>query len=305
MTLQSKPLALIVMITFIAGIGISMAFNVWITETTKLPATYTDGDFAGQSNPADIRGSYALSDIASAFPVTVEVLAQAFGVPQDGSAQEFMVKELEELYGEREGLEIGTDSVRYFVALYCGLPFVPKEGTGLLPQALEILKAKLSGADFQALEKFLALAEQNLGATGESASVGSEQNASTVGATVGSEQSPAKQEPVAVETAKVVPSTSPEKPVTEKVATGTGQGTGTGKGTESASATGTTSTSKLIKGSTTFGELLAWGLTKSEISAILGSMGNDDVVIRTWLSEQGLEFSTYKTKLQEKLDALP
>lgn len=300
MTIRSTQLALITVLVFVAGIGLSMGFNLWITETTKKPATYAEGDFAGVSNPADIRGSYALSDITAAFPVDVEVLAQAFGLTGNPAPEDFMVKELEELYGEREGLEIGTDSVRYFVALYCGLPFVPKEGTGLLPDAVAILKDKLSPADFAALEAYLAGSPVP---STETSPAKPQAETAPVAAV-----EPASTKTQAAEPAKAVaPATSSAPAEAAKPAalakTGTSaQGTGTGTGTGQA---GTSTGSKVIKGSTTFGDLLAWGLTKSEISAILGSMGADDVVIRTWLSDQGLEFSTYKTTLQERLDALP
>lgn len=310
MTIRSTQLALITVLVFITGIGLSMGFNLWITETTKKPASYAEGDFAGVSNPADIRGSYALSDIAAAFPLDVEILAKAFGVTGNPAPEDFMVKELEELYGEREGLEIGTDSVRYFVALYCGLPFVPKEGTGLLPEAVAILKDRLSPADYAALEALLA------GSPVPSTETSPAKPEAETAPLAALEPASTKTQPA--EPAKVAPASKAESTATtsapaeavkpaETAKTGTGaQGTGTGTGVpQGLEHTGTSSVTKVIKGSTTFGDLLAWGLTKSEISAILGSMGADDVVIRTWLSDQGLEFSTYKTTLQERLDALP
>jgi len=121
MTLTSKPLAFIVLLVMFGGIGVSTAFGWWETESTKEPAKYTDGEFAGQANPADIRGSYTFGDIANTFDVTPETLAQAFQVTTNAPAT-FAVKELENIY-LNSGYEVGTNSVRLFVAYYLGLPF--------------------------------------------------------------------------------------------------------------------------------------------------------------------------------------
>jgi len=121
MTLTSKPLAFLVFIIMFGGIGLSTTLGWWETESTKEPAKYTEGEFAGMSNPADIRGSYTFGDIANSFDITPEVLTQAFQVTTNDPAT-FAVKSLEEMYLD-SGYEIGTNSVRLFVAYYLGLPF--------------------------------------------------------------------------------------------------------------------------------------------------------------------------------------
>jgi len=121
MTLTSKPLAFIVLLVMFGGIEVSTALGWWETESTKEPAKYTEGEFAGQANPADIRGSYTFGDIANSFDVTPETLAQAFQVTTDAPAT-FAIKELENVYLD-SGYEVGTNSVRLFVAYYLGLPF--------------------------------------------------------------------------------------------------------------------------------------------------------------------------------------
>jgi len=121
MTLTSKPLAFILFVIMFGGIAISAALGGWQTESTKVPASFTEGEFAGQANPADIRGSYTFGDISNSFDVTPKVLAQAFQVTSDDPAS-FAVKDLESLYLD-SGYEIGTNSVRLFVAFYAGLPF--------------------------------------------------------------------------------------------------------------------------------------------------------------------------------------
>ncbi|NJC98112.1 MAG: hypothetical protein C3F07_06845 [Anaerolineales bacterium] len=138
MTLTSKPLAFLVFVIMFGGIGISSAFGWWETESTKEPAKFTEGEFAGQANPADIRGSYTFGDIADSFDVTPEMLAQAFQVATDDPAS-FAVKELESLYLD-SGYEVGTNSVRLFVAYYLGLPFDTTGQEIYLPQpATDIL----------------------------------------------------------------------------------------------------------------------------------------------------------------------
>ena len=114
MTLTSRPLALIVLVMLLGGIAISSAMGWWATESTKVPVTFSEGEFAGQADPADIRGSYTFGDIANSFAVTPEVLAQAFGVTE-GDPAAFAVKKLEALYLD-SGFVIGTASVRMFVA---------------------------------------------------------------------------------------------------------------------------------------------------------------------------------------------
>jgi polyferredoxin len=131
-----KPAAagLALVVILFGGIGMSKAFNLWITESTKVPATYTSGEVSGQYNPADIRGSYTLNDINKSFGVPVKDLADAFGISNVSDLGNFKVKELETIYAQYKGSEkeIGTDNVRYFVALYKGLPY-NFEGDKYLP----------------------------------------------------------------------------------------------------------------------------------------------------------------------------
>jgi len=133
MTLTSKPLAVIVLVMLFGGIFFSSAMGWWATESTKVPVTFTEGEFAGQANPADIRGSYTFGDIADSFDVTPEVLAQAFGITEEDPAA-FAIKELEAIYLD-SGFEIGTASVRLFVAYHAGLPFDTTDQEIYMPQS--------------------------------------------------------------------------------------------------------------------------------------------------------------------------
>jgi hypothetical protein len=141
MKLKSGFLALIVVTVLFGGILISNSMGWWVTESTKKAAVFTEGEFAGMPNPADIRGSYTFGDIEKNFGVPIEVLAQAFHVPVD-DAVVFPVKELEALSGTSE-VEIGTASVRLFVAFYSGLPYdLSGAEIYLTDSAVEILSTR-------------------------------------------------------------------------------------------------------------------------------------------------------------------
>ncbi len=93
----------------------------WQTESSKVASTFEEGEYAGKANPADIRGSYTFGDVEKNFGVPAAILGEAFTVQTENPAA-FQVKELEQIYAE-SGEEIGTSSVRLFVAFYTGLPF--------------------------------------------------------------------------------------------------------------------------------------------------------------------------------------
>lgn len=142
MRLTAKPLALILLAVIFGGVLVTSAFGWWRTETSKVPAVFTEGEAAGQYDPADIRGSYTFGDIQQSFGVPAGELAAAFGLPAEVDAAGFKVNELETLY---EGLEveIGTASVRLFTAFYSGLPYDLSLEESYLPRpAVEILVAR-------------------------------------------------------------------------------------------------------------------------------------------------------------------
>ena len=150
MTLTSKPLAFLVFLIMFGGIGLSSALGWWETESTKEPAKFTEGEFAGQANPADIRGSYTFGDIANSFNIMPEILAQAFQTATDDPSS-FAVKELESMYLD-SGYEVGTNSVRLFVAYYLGLPFdttgqdiyLPKPAVNILANHVTLTSDQLT-----------------------------------------------------------------------------------------------------------------------------------------------------------------
>jgi polyferredoxin len=135
--INAVGLAIATVLVLFVGIRVSGMLGLWNVSSTKVPAAIRTGEFAGMPSPSDIRGSYAWDDVSSAFGIPVEILTEAFGAASGGGK----VNELETAWAGKvpEGMEIGTDSVRLFVALYTGLPHVPEETTALPDSALAVL----------------------------------------------------------------------------------------------------------------------------------------------------------------------
>jgi hypothetical protein len=249
MKLTSKPLAVIILVILFGSIGVTTALGWWSTESTKQAAKFTDGEFAGQANPADIRGSYTFGDIENNFDVPVADLAIAFGLPEDADAAAYSVKSLEEVYANLEGgLEVGTSSVRLFTAWYTGLPFEITDDIYLPRPAVEILKAK--------------------------ANLSADQIAYLDAHTV---DLPAVLPVVEGTPAPVVEETHVES-----------------------------ETDRTVKGKTTFGEVLDWGVSQEMIESIIGApLPNRLIKVKDYCTEKGLAFETVKTALQVEIDKLP
>ena len=130
-------LAISAIVIIFGGILLSDALGFWKTTGSKEPKKIKSGAFVGEYDPWDIRGSYTFGDVEDAFNIDSSLLAKAFGV-KDDNPYAFQIKNLEVMY-EDAGfpVEIGTGSVRYFTALYNGLPLNDSEG--LTKQAVNIL----------------------------------------------------------------------------------------------------------------------------------------------------------------------
>ncbi len=142
MRLKSIPLGILIFVILFGGIAVTSAMNLWQTESSKIPARYTEGEAAGQYNPADIRGSYTFGDINKNFGIPLADLQTAFRLPAGGDVAAVKVNSLETLY-EGLAVEMGTGSVRLFTAFYLGLPYdlASNEETYLFPEAAAVLKA--------------------------------------------------------------------------------------------------------------------------------------------------------------------
>jgi hypothetical protein len=254
---RSLTLGAIVVAVIAGGIALSAALGYWVTEGTRVPITYVEGEFAGSYNPADIRGSYTLADVEASFGIPVDVLARAFGVSELENPGEFRAADLEEMYGEQaDGGEIGTDALRLFVSLYSGLPYVAEESTRFPATALVELDAKLATADLEALEARLVPDDTLV---------------------------------IAVEPELAMLAGEDEvEPAPEADATDTEEHD---------------ADEAVIRGKTTFGDLLGWGLTKEQIEEVLGmSMGARLKPVRDFAFEEGLDYGTVRTALQALLE---
>lgn len=240
MKMNGKKLAPLLVGIFAAGIAIAAITGNWQTESTKMPMRIASGEFAGSYDPADIRGSYSFDDIAGAFGVPVDILARAFGFTGDEDPGGIQAKDLESVYGVLEDGEIGTDSLRYFVSLYVGIPYVPEDSTLLPAPAMSLLRDRVDEA---------TLAE------------------------------------VRTRTVSLVSATSAEPAASEHESDPDDMS---------------------VRGRTTFGDLLEWGLSREQIETAIGmEMGKTGETVREYLSAAGTEFREARDALEALLAKLP
>ncbi len=151
-------MGLVVFIVIFGGIAMTMAFNLWKTEGggggqggggsqgtggVQIPVTLKVGEFAGEYNPADIRGSNSFGNISELWEIPLTELGTAFGLGAIENLAGFRCLDLHEAYANlEEDVEIGTGSVKMFVALYTGLPYTLADDEYLPQPAVELLKAK-------------------------------------------------------------------------------------------------------------------------------------------------------------------
>lgn len=140
MRLRQKFVPIVIFAVLLGGIGLAKLTGVWATTTNRNPARYNSGSFAGQYNPADIRGSYTFADVARLFGIDEQVLLSAFALPADTDTSQYRTRDLEARYANLDQ-EIGNESVQVFVALYKQLPVVlddtalPEQAVGLILDA--------------------------------------------------------------------------------------------------------------------------------------------------------------------------
>jgi len=154
MKIHSKTLGTIIAIVIFGGILGASAMGLWKTESVRNPNSVQRNQSIGEAAredtitgdyyPADIRGNHRFGEISEMFNIPLEVLSHAFVIPADVNPANFQNQDFESIYPEFEGeQEIGNGSVKWFVALYTGLPFEfedDEENTYLLQPAVDILK---------------------------------------------------------------------------------------------------------------------------------------------------------------------
>ena len=238
------------------------ALGWWQTTTTKIPVKFAEGEAAGEYNPADIRGSYKFGDISSLFEIPLAELQAGFHIPGDVDPAEYQVKSLEAQFAG-QAQEIGTASVRLFVALYRGLPFELSDETFLPLEAVVILKQK-SALTAEQIE-YLDSHAVDLGG-------------------------PALPAPASSTTQQAPPPAAATTPTPEPPSE---NAAATPAATEHVAVEGT------ITGKTTFQDLLDWGVSQAAIEAVIGgSMPSPATVIRDYYTAKGAEFGSAKAELQ-------
>ncbi|MBS7527029.1 hypothetical protein KHM83_10085 [Fusibacter paucivorans] len=268
--IREQTILIAILVIILGGIGVTMATGIWSTESTKVPVKFETGDFEGEYNPEDIRGSYTLAEIASIFEIPESILKTAFGIDESVSADSFKSKDLETLYPEE--VEIGNDAMKAFVSLYKGIPY---ELTGLiLPDAaVDIILSQSYDFDEplrSAIERTrYSIFEAQASADGDTPD--GENN--TLTGTIDNE------------TTEFVNDAS--------------------DAVENETAHETTEDEPVINGNTTFMQALDAGLSISDIEAVIGGeIPSTAMTIKDFCVNSGLSFSTVKTTLTAKIEAL-
>lgn len=135
MELNSKILMIIIPSVLFLGIGTSMVSGLW-NSGDKTPSRYEDNEL-NPYDPQSISGSYSFKDVSAYFEIPIDVLYEAFSISATFDPDEFKAKHLGSIY-EPMDVEVGTEAVQAFVALYNGLPYelvdvyLPKEAVTLV-----------------------------------------------------------------------------------------------------------------------------------------------------------------------------
>ncbi|PKM83228.1 MAG: hypothetical protein CVU89_00270 [Firmicutes bacterium HGW-Firmicutes-14] len=237
MRVKSNALGLIVLVVIFGGIAASSLFNMWNTSSEKIPARYQTGEFEGQFDPSDIRGSYTFGDINNVFAVPADTLAMAFGVSNIDDIDSFQVKNLESLYAglKEQGKEIGAGSVRVFTGLYLGLPvnldeeyFLPKPAADILVEKGNLTQEQLGYVNIHVVDMDNIPGEQ--------------------GSLI-------------------------EKPPADE----------------------NTQDERVVKGTTTFHELISWGVSEQQVEEIIGGkIPAPGMTVREYCQNNGISFSSIK-----------
>jgi len=154
MRIKQSALAVIILVLIFGTIAITTATGLWTTQglgggmdmgggANRIPATYTDGDYAGMYNPADIRGVYTFGQISDFFDIPLSDLGKAFAIQDESLIAGFQCSQLESLYSKAasQGKGVNVVSIRLFVAWYKGLPI--DDTGGYLPDtAADVLIAQ-------------------------------------------------------------------------------------------------------------------------------------------------------------------
>jgi polyferredoxin len=264
-------LGILLVVTIFGGIAVSSALNMWSTTSTKVPVKIQAGNFEGEYDPSDIRGSYSFKDINNAFNVPVKLLGKAFGVSDNENLDDFQIKNLESIYEglNNQGTEIGTASVRLFVGLYNGLP-ISLDDTYLPKPAVDILLEKGGLTDEQQVFiKAHSVEITNVGLVDENKVIEKieETKNDKVVESIGVTE---KTETVQNNQDTKIPEAK-EEHLEEEIA---------------------------VKGKTTFNEVISWGVEKEKIEEVIGGeIPTLGMTVSDYCRQNNISFSDIKEAL--------
>lgn len=121
MVLNSKLLMLIIPAVLIIGIGTSMVAGFWDTGADRQPTRYQDNEL-NPYDPQSISGSYSVAEVSTFFNIPIDVIYAAFSISDTFDPKTFKAKNLSSIYVHTD-IEIGTEALQAFVALYNDLPY--------------------------------------------------------------------------------------------------------------------------------------------------------------------------------------
>jgi len=280
MGIRSTTLGAIIAVVIFGGIMGASALGLWSTTSIKNPAriqlSESIGETAGENaetgtyDPAGIRGNHRFGEISEMFDIPLETLSRAFALPADVDPAAFLNRDFESIYPEFEGeQEIGNGSIKWFVALYTGLPYEfedDEEATYLLRPAVDILKsqADLSAEEIAYLDTYTIELE-------------------------------VKSEPVAISTPEGEPPSSDEA---DDEATDD-------EADDHAEETVRKQDEMIVAGRTTFADLLSWGVPAEQIETLIGGeIPNHLLQVQVYCTENGISFGGIKAGLQAEVDRL-
>ncbi len=136
--MKRKWAAVLVLLLTFGGIYLADMLGYWQTTSNQDLLLVGEGDEVGLADPEAIRGSTTFLDIEQSFLIPSATLATAFNLPSEnpGSLKAMDVSEFYEVLGEE--VELGTGSVKLFVALYTDVPHGELEN--LPSTAVDVLK---------------------------------------------------------------------------------------------------------------------------------------------------------------------
>ena len=132
MKVKPQIVIAIVLVILAAGVGYAAFSGAWATNSSNGNGI-GDGDGTGGEN--GIRGSITFEEISSEYGIPEEDMLSAFGL-EGSDADTITPGILTELYPDQE---IGTGSVRLFVALYLGEEYDLTGDANLLESGVQML----------------------------------------------------------------------------------------------------------------------------------------------------------------------